>query len=482
MKQKLFLSTAIDYVNSFPHMGHALEKVQADVVARYHRILNEDVFFLSGTDEHSLKNVKTAEKERTSVKELVDKNSKKFYELKKAFNLSFDDFIRTTEGRHIEGAQKFWLACQKDIYKREYQGLYCVGCEVFLKEKELIDGLCPEHKIKPELIKEENYFFKLSKYQNQLKKIIENDSVKIIPQTRKNEVLSFINSGLEDICVSRKSERGKGWGIIVPNDASQIFWTWFDALPNYINALGYADNSEEFQEWWQENKNILHIIGKGVLRFHAVYWLAFLLSAKLNLPKVIFAHSYLTLNGQKMSKSLGNIIDPLKLVEKYGTDAVRYFLLREIPSTKDGDFTIKRLEERYNSDLAAGLGNFVSRVLTMVKMSNSKPQSLMSEQIQNSEVNTEIIKAQRNYKKELENFKFNQALEAIWQLIGFSDCYIEKEKPWESPEDKLSVLNDLLLIIREVAKLLEPFLPQTSKKIFEQLKVQKPEPLFPRLN
>lgn len=480
--KKFFLSTAIDYVNSFPHAGHALEKIQADVMARYHRLLGEEVFFLTGTDENSLKNVRAAEEEGISVKELVDKNAQKFYQLKDTLNLSFDDFIRTIEKRHIKGAQKLWEACQKDIYKKSYRGLYCVGCEEFYKESELINGLCPEHKTKPESIEEENYFFRLSKYQDELKKIIKKDEVEIIPPARKNEVLSFINQGLEDICISRLAERAGGWGIPVPGDSSQIQWCWFDALSNYITALGYAENSKKFQEWWQKNENKLHIVGKGILRFHGIYWIAFLLSAKLSLPKTIFVHGYLTSGGQKMSKSLGNVIDPFELVKKYGTDAVRYFLLREIPSTEDGDFTYQKFEGRYNSDLAKGLGNLVARVLTMAKKLKTTTQNL--------KLKKEIDNTWKKYKKALEEFKFNEALISIWELISFCDRYIEKERPWEEKESaswrKKEVIGNLLFTISNIAEMLKPFLPETSKKILENIrqlaeKTKEAKPLFPRI-
>jgi len=484
--KKYYLSTAIPYVNYSPHAGFALEIIQADVLARYHRLLGEEVFFLTGTDENSLKNVRAAEKEGIPIKELVDRNSKRFYELKNILNLSFDDFIRTTEERHIKGAQKLWQKCQKDIYKKKYRGLYCIGCEAFLKENELVNGLCPEHKTKPELIEEENYFFRLSKYQTELKKIIETDQVKIIPQTRKNEVLSFINQGLEDICVSRSAERAHNWGIDVPEDPSQKTWVWFDALSNYINALGYAKNSEKFQGFWQKNENKLHIIGKGVLRFHSVYWIAMILSAKLALPKTIFVHGYLTSGGQKMSKSLGNVVDPFELVEKYGADAVRYFLLREITPTEDGDFTYDKFEARYNSDLASGLGNLVARVITLGQGKN------FESGIMNEEFKTEINKTWKDCKNSLEDFKFNEALISIWELMSFCDRYIEKEKAWEESDNQLSVINNLLFALTNIAQMLQLFLPRTSKKIFRQLgikssdkewhfKVKKEKSLFPRL-
>jgi len=503
-KKKFYLSTALPYVNEKPHCGFALEIIQADVIARCHRLLGENTFFLTGTDENSLKNVQAAREEGIPVKELVDRNAMRFYELKGALNLSFDDFIRTTEKRHIKGAQKLWQACKKDIYRKSYRGLYCVGCEEFYKEKELANGLCPEHKTKPELIEEENYFFKLSKYQNQLKEIIEKDRVKIIPQTRKNEVMSFINQGLEDICISRSATRAQGWGIDVPGDSTQKIWVWLEALSNYISALGYGEDSKKFQEWWQKNANKLHMIGKGILKFHGIYWLAFLLSAKISLPKTIFVHGYLTSEGQKMSKSLGNVIDPFELVEKYGTDAVRYFLLREIPPTKDGDFTYEKFEKRYNSDLASGLGNLVARVITLAKKLKTQNQKLKTT-TNNPKLKEETNNTRQVYIKALEEFKFNEALISIWNLISFCDRYIEKEKPWEiknqksktefpfmetrgkkrtkfsSPIKNQKVINDLLFTINEIAKLLLPFLPETSKKIFEQLKAEKLTPLFPKI-
>ena len=463
-KEKFFITTAIDYVNAAPHLGHALEKVQADVVARYRRLLGEDVFFLTGTDENSLKNVQAAKKEGVPIKELVDKNAKKFYELKNVLNLSFDDFIRTTEKRHVEAVQKLWQACEKDIYKKTYRGLYCVGCEEFYKEKELLSGLCPEHKTKPETVEEENYFFRLSKYQQKLKEIYGSNQIKIIPQVRKNEVLSFINSGLEDICISRSAERAQGWGIDVPGDSKQKIWVWFDALTNYLTS-----------KHWPAD---VHVIGKGILRFHAVYWPAILLSVNLPLPKKIFVHGYLTVGGQKMSKSLGNVIDPVELVKKYGVDAVRYFLLREIPSAEDGDFTYEKFEERYNADLAKGLGNLVARIITLAKEAENISK--------NPKIESEVKKTQQNYGKALESFKFNETLIVIWELISFCDKLIEEERPWE--EDKGEVIDNLLFLLNEIAKLLQPFLPATSEKIFKQLKtlpagrqVKKAKPLFPRL-
>lgn len=490
--EKLYLSTALPYVNSPPHAGFALEIIQADVIARYHRFLGEGVFFLTGTDENALKNVRAAKEAGISVKEFVDKNTQKFYQLKDILNLSLDDFIRTTDKRHINGAQKLWRACRRDIYKKKYKGLYCVGCEEFYKESELINEFCPEHKTKPELVEEENYFFKLSKYQDRLKKIIEKNEVKIIPEARKNEALSFINSGLQDFCISRSAERAYGWGIDVPDDPTQKIWVWLEALSNYINALGYAENSKRFREWWQENKNKLHIIGKGILRFHAIYWIAFLLSAKISLPKTIFVHGYLTVGGQKMSKSLGNVIDPFELVKKYGVDAVRYFLLREIPATEDGDFTYEKFEERYNADLANGLGNLVARIVTLAY---SFPKQFRASQ--GKETQVEIKQEWQKYHQAINQFGFSGALASCWNLISFGDKYIDKEKLWELPkknEEKFQeITSELLTLLGIIGWMLRPFLPQTSEKIFEQLgidpdsktswqfKVEKGKPLFPRI-
>jgi methionyl-tRNA synthetase len=475
MRKKFYITTAIDYVNAPPHLGHALEKIQTDVIARYHRILGDEVLFLTGTDENSLKNVQAAREEGISVKELVDRNAEIFYRLKEALNLSFDDFIRTTEKRHVKGAQKLWLACKKDIYKKTYKGLYCLGCEEFYKESELENGLCPEHKTKPELIEEENYFFKLSKYQEKLKRIIEKDELKIIPETRKNEVLSFIDQGLEDICISRSAKRARGWGIDVPGDPSQKIWVWFDALSNYINAVGYATDENKFKKWWPAD---VHVIGKGISRFHCIYWPAILISASLPLPKSIFIHGYITVSGQKMSKSLGNVIDPFELVKKYGSDALRYFLLREIPPFEDGDFTFEKFEKRYNSDLAAGLGNLVARVINLAvkfKIQNSESK------IQNPKLEGEIKKTRRSWKDALENFKFNESLKSVWDLISFCDKYIEKERPWQKSKNQQEVISNLLFTLKEISDLLNPFLPKISSKILNQIENKKPEILFPKL-
>ncbi len=476
MIKKFYITTAIDYVNATPHLGHALEKIQADVIARYKRSLGDEVLFLTGSDENSLKNVQSAQKENISTKKLVDKNASIFKSLKNILGLSYDDFIRTTEERHIKGAQKLWLSCQKDIYKKKYAGLYCVGCEEFYKESELKDGLCPEHKTKPDLIEEENYFFKLSSYQNNIKKAIEENKVKIIPETKKNEILSFIKSGVDDICISRSSERSHGWGIDVPGDNNQKIWVWFDALSNYINALDYGDNGEKFETWWQKNPNKLHVIGKGISRFHAVYWIGMLISAGLSLPSQIFIHGYLTVDGQKMSKSLGNVIDPFELVEKYGTDAVRYYLLREISSTEDGDFTYEKFKQRYNADLAGGIGNLLARTITLAKKPNFKKIK------ETSKIKKAIALAEQERNQYLDEFKFNESLKSIWELISFCDKYINEEKPWEGKENLSQVVSDIIFALEKISELIESFLPETSARIKKSLESNKSVALFPRIS
>jgi len=474
-----YITTSIAYTNALPHIGFALESIQADVIARYQRLLGKDVFFLTGTDEHGIKIVRAAEKIGKEPQEFVSEITAQFKNLKGALNLSSDDFIRTTDKkRHWPTVEKVWRKLKEngDIYKKKYKGLYCVGCEVFVKERDLVNGKCPIHQKEPERIEEENYFFRLSKYQKEIKDILEKEKVEIVPESRKNEMLSFVEKGLEDISFSRPRKSLK-WGIPVPDDKSQTIYVWCDALVNYLSALGYDKNSKKFKKFWAVD---VHCIGKDIQKFHCVIWPAMLLSLGLPLPKKILIHGFLTVGGQKISKSLGNIIDPFGLVKKYGTDAVRYFLLREIPPTEDGDFTYEKFEKRYNSDLAGGLGNLVARVITLAM--KIKTQKLKIETLtKNPKLKKEIDKAQRNLRKRLDEFKFNEALIIIWKLISFCDEYIDKEKPWQASKNQKEVISNLLFAINEMAKLLQPFLPETSEKILIAIKNKKSEPLFPRL-
>lgn len=471
---KLYLTTAIPYVNAAPHLGFALEAVQADTVARYHRLLGIDLLFASGTDENSLKNVQAAEAEGIPVRQLVDKYAKSFADLKQTLNLTYDVFNRTADKHHIKGAQKFWASCKKeDIYKKSYTGLYCVGCEEFYDKKELVDGYCPEHpNIIPDKISEENYFFKLTNYQKQIEELIETDKLKIIPDTRKNEVLSFIKSGLRDFSISRSIDRAKGWGVPVPKDSSQVMFVWFDALTTYLTSLGYGTDEKLFNKYWTKDTQKVHVIGKGIIRFHAVYWIAMLLSAGLPLPNIVFVHGYLTVNGQKISKSLGNVIDPFAIVKKYGIDATRYYLLKEIPAYSDGDFSEERFKEIYNGDLANGLGNLVARLAKLIE--TNKP-------IYEDE---EIPDFSPYVHDAFVNFKFNETLLAIWIHIRNLDKKLNEWEPWKKTGiERVSRWNELIHGIRQVAFDLQPFLPETSANILKQFseQIKSAPPLFPRL-
>ncbi|MEM5793140.1 MAG: methionine--tRNA ligase [Candidatus Aenigmatarchaeota archaeon] len=471
---KYYITTAIPYVNAAPHVGHALEFIQTDCIARFQRSLGKDVFFLTGTDENAQKNVLAAEEKGIDVQEFVDGNTEIFKKTIDNLGISYDDFIRTTDkNRHWPGSQKLWENCLRsgDIYKKKYVGYYCIGCEAFVTEKDLVDGVCPEHKKPPEKISEENYFFRLSKYQKKLEKLIEEDKIKIIPETRKNEILSFIRSGLEDFSISRPRERMKGWGIPVPNDPNQIQYVWFDALSNYITALGYSKNSEKFKKYWPVD---LHVIGKGIIRFHAVYWPAMLISAGLPLPKSIFVHGYITINGQKISKSLGNVIDPNDMVNKYGLDAFRYFLLREISPFEDGDFSESALIERFNNELVANIGNFVYRTLSFIdryyNQTIPKPGNYTEE-------DKKLIKAVNEYpkivQKLLENLELKEGIQKILELSSLANKYFQDNKPWElfktNKERCDTVLYLCANICRTISILLYPYLPHASVNLWKQL-------------
>lgn len=483
--KKFYITTSIAYTNAFPHIGFALESIQADVLARFNRSLGRDVFFLTGTDEHGIKVLKAAEKEKKNTEEFVNEVSGKFQSLKELLNLSNDDFIRTSDiKRHLPSVEKVWLKLKKngDVYKKKYKGLYCSGCEAFITRKELVKGKCPIHLKKPEAVEEENYFFKLSEYIPQVKKLITEDKIKIIPKSRKNEILGAIKQGIEDISFSRP--KNKYWGFFVPGDDNQIIYVWPDALTNYISAVGYADNEKKFKSHWPAD---IHCIGKDILKFHCLYWPAMLLSLKLALPKTIFVHGFITADGKKMSKSLGNVIDPFELVNKYGADSVRYYLLREMPSTEDGDFSYDKFKERHNADLSGGIGNLLARVRAMAEKKLKAPVEI---EAKSPKIKREISEAKKLCKKAIEEFKFNEALKSIWDLISFCDKYINDNRPWEERDDCLDIVISLLFALGEIALMAEPFMPETCQRILKELEINKKtgkfknergKSLFPRI-
>ena len=473
--KKFYVTTAIDYVNGPPHIGHAIQKVWADTIARFHRQKGFNVWFLTGTDEHGASVVRAAERLNKTPRELADENAAKFRGLREILNLSWDDFIRTSDKkRHWPGAELMWqkLVESSDIYKKHYRGLYCVGHEAFVTAKDLIGGKCALHGQEPEVVDEENYFFRLSRYSKEIESKIKSNELTIIPESRKNEILSFIKNGLEDVSFSRPV-KDISWGIPVPNDPSHTMYVWCDALTNYLSAIGYG-RDDNWEKWWPCD---IHVLGKDNLRFHAAIWPGMLLSAGLPLPRALFVHSFINVNGQKMSKTVGNIISPYELVEKYGTDAVRYYFLREISSYEDGDFTYGKFKKRYNADLAKGLGNFVSRVLTLAQKGKIKA-------VKNKVFASEIARVEKSIEKSLSVFKFNDAISLIWQLVSIGDKYIDDKKPWTlKPESKefKEIIGSLLFLISNIGTLLLPFLPETSEKISEQLKNRKISILFPQL-
>lgn len=478
-----YITTAIPYVNAQPHIGFALEIVLADTLARYHRMIGDDVRFLTGSDENSLKNVQAAERLGIPTRELVEANAAKFEGLRGPLDLSFDDFIRTSsEPRHFAGVQKLWEACAAhgDVYTKPYNGLYCVGCEQFYTADELVDGRCPDHHTQPESVAEENYFFRLSRYQDALLRLIESDALRIVPATRRNEVLSFIRMGLEDFSISRSRKRAHGWGVPVPGDPEQVMYVWYDALGNYITALGYADDDMLFRRYWVENPHRVHVIGKDILRFHAVYWPAMLLSAGVELPTDIFVHGFITVEGKKMSKSLGNVLDPVILADQLGTDPLRYYLLREIQATADGDFSQERFIRSYDTDLADQLGNLLNRTVSMVEryFGGTVPAPGAVE-----DPDAALIVLAEGLRERVDiamrRFSPHEALTSIWELIGGANKYVAEMEPWRlakrrktepAAEQRLAtVLYNTLEALRLAAIYCAPFIPATAQVLSSQL-------------
>ncbi len=457
-----YVTTAIPYVNAPPHLGHALELVQADVLARHRRARGESVRFLTGTDDNALKNVAAARAAGAEVGAFVSANADRFAALREPLELSFDDFIRTgSDPRHARGVTALWRRSAADFYRHSYTGLYCAGCEQFLDGAE-----CPEHPAAPERVAETNWFFRLSRYERQILDALESGRVRVEPAARRNEVLAFVRSGLRDISVSRPAARAGGWGIPVPDDPEQVVYVWWDALANYVTALGERD---ALRTWWLGPGERVHVIGKGIVRFHAVYWLALLLSAGLPLPTTILVHDYLTVAGTKLSKSAGNAVDPVTLAGRYGVDALRWWLLSEVAPVGDTDFTVERLVARADRDLANGIGNLVNRTLTLARRHGRVRPATVS-----CDLPDRVDAA-------LRAGDFRAATGAVWAEVDRGNRLIETTRPWQLAEPE-PVLAEVLGICRVLGDELRPFLPSGAERLRAQFGAGgPPRPVFPRL-
>ncbi|MDP7116070.1 MAG: methionine--tRNA ligase, partial [Candidatus Woesearchaeota archaeon] len=459
MAKKYYITTAIDYVNSKPHLGHAYEKIIADFLARWHRQRGEDVFYLTGTDENAEKNEEAAKEAGVPVKEFVDKNSQIFKELCTKLSISNDDFIRTTSKKHFDVSQSIFQTVydKKEIYKGEYQGYYCVGCEAFLTEIQLKDGKCPEHDREPDVLKEESYFFSMSKYTDKIKKLLEKGLVE--PEHWRNDVLSRVkNEGLKDLSVSRIN---RDWGIDVPFDKKHKIYVWFDALINYLSGIDYP-SGKLYKKYWPAD---VHVIGKGINWFHSVIWPSMLLSAGIPVPKTVLVHGYVNLKGKKMSKSIGDVVDPLALADDYGADALRYFLLREIPFGGDGDFSEEALVIRYNNELANDLGNLLKRIQTLlVRNEREGFQCKCKDELL-------LLNELKKADKLIDTFKINDALDIVWKAVVKINGYLNKKEPWKIKDDKEldAVLYNVLESLRFITSYLEPLIPVSAQKIADEL-------------
>ena len=476
-KKSFYITTTIPYVNADPHIGFALELVQTDAIARYHRLLlgKDNVFFSTGTDEHGQKIWEASEKQGKNVQEYVDHYADTYKRLTELLNISNDNFIRTTSEGHIQAAQELWHLCEAkgDIYKKKYQGLYCVGCEKFIMEKDLIDGKCEFHPtLIPETVEEENYFFNITKYRDEIIGYLNSENA-VFPEWRRDEALEFAKNGMEDFSISRSKERF-AWGVPIPEDEDQVMYVWFDALVNYISSLGWPHNKENFEKFWK-NGYIVQTAGKDMVKFQSVMWQGMLLSAGLPPTKTVIYHGFVTGEGGiRMSKSLGNVINPEEVVKEYGTDALRYFLLREVSSFEDSPFTMDRFKDAYNANLANGLGNLVSRIMTMAENN-----SVFKTDLPSTGLDPKFVSF-------MENFNTQGAVNFIWLLIGEVDALIQSTEPFKliktDPEKAKGIISGLIWRLENIAEHLEVLMPETSEKIQNLIKQnKKPEtPLFLR--
>jgi len=470
VSKKFYITTTLPYVNAEPHIGFALEIIQADVVARWQRLLGKMVIFNFGTDEHGLKIYRKALEQNKDPKVYCDEFAAKFDDLKTALNLSYTNFIRTTDEHHVRAAQEFWWRCVKngDIYKKNYITKYCVGCELEKTDSELAEGKCPVHpNLNLEIIEEENYFFRFSKYQQPLLDFYNKHPDFVLPEGKYNEIRTFVNAGLEDFSVSRLKKK-MPWGINVPDDPEHVMYVWFDALINYISTLGWPEDKKTFNDYWPG----IQVAGKDNLRQQTAMWQAMLLSAGLPNSGQVFIHGFMTINGQKISKSAGNTIDPIELSKKYGVDAIRYYLLAKVHPWEDGDFSIAKFEEGYNADLANGLGNLVARVAKLAEKA-----ILPARQKGGFE---KVVLGLKH-----EDWRFDEAIKIIWVWISDLDRKIEEQKPWtlegKELENTIAPIADEVVVI---ANGLLPFLPGTAEKILKQFTsptIKSEAPLFPRI-
>ena len=515
MTRRFMVTTPIYYVNDKPHIGQAYTTVAADVLARFHRAGGEETFFLTGTDEHGSKVEETAKKLGKTPRELCDINVDYFKKAWKSLDIYYDYFVRTTDARHEKAVEKLLSLLYKAtaengervIYPGEYTGLYCVGCEKFITEKELVDGLCPDHLQPPKKVTEKNYFFRLSSYLKQVEKLIREDKLRISPEERKKETLGLFKQGLEDFSISREKV---AWGIPLPFDPKQNAYVWVDALPNYISAIGYGDDSEQFKRWWKEGR-VVHLIGKDILKFHAIFWPGILLASKENPPDQIFIHGFFTIDGQKMSKTLRNVISPEFLVNRYGSDGTRYLLLTQFPFGQDGDIQVGRFVEKYNADLANDLGNLVSRTLKMVRSyCQGKTPAPSAYEQPDEQLKKEATECADTVWRHIQEININQAIDQIIKLVRSTNKYVENQAPWAlAKSGKTERLNTVLYVscetLRIISVLFDPVLPRKCRRIRELLgltgaelnptldkarewgllkagtEVGTPESLFPRL-
>lgn len=475
--ESTYITTSIPYVNASPHVGHALELVQADAAARYARLCGSPTLLQTGTDENAHKNVSAAREMGVAVEELVDRNAGAFRRLVESLEVRADSFIRTTEARHRRGVHAFWSSLAPgDLYTARYSGLYCEGCEEFLLPRELVDGNCPDHGRPPTPVSEQNVFFRLSAYQEPIEQLIRGDQMSIVPDSRRREVLSFVESGLTDISVTRETEKMEGWGIPVPGSPDQTIYVWIDALVNYLTGIGLGSGGD-WRRTWTESRRV-HVIGKNVWKFHAVYWPALLLSAGLPVPTRIVVHGFLTVDGRKISKSLGNAVDPLAVVSRLGSDPLRYYLLALDPF-RDGDYRESRLVQLYNRDLADRLGGTVTRVTALCRRA-----SVVELPADTAEGGHGAPEAPADYHRSMETYRFDRAIEAVRGELAAINSTLDTERPWEARDGRPEVVRETLRKVYAVVRWLEPILPSAGRRlrsVLEARPIEKPPVPFPRI-